>query len=232
MSIKALKKRMASVIAQHPPNADVVRLLLIDTRVAMEDQGVNRDYPTIGLYGNWAVHPKLTHKAIYHDIVADAQAAYEQCKSEEKEELLKLGSTLEDADAKQAPISGKPMNNFFTNMRRCFRIGDLRNELLNFYDRNNISSLLIKSDENWQQFIFLLLHSLIDRPIEVPEHNERYSQLKSRSERAQWTPVKLLLEERRSQEGENEIELWWVIQMIAPVRITGRLFKAKFAWPI
>jgi hypothetical protein len=81
VSIKTLEKRMVSVIAQHPPSADWIRLLLIDTRVAMEDLGVNRDYSTIGMYGNWVVHPKLMHNAMYHDVVADALAAYGQCKS-------------------------------------------------------------------------------------------------------------------------------------------------------
>lgn len=205
---------------------------MIDTRVAMEDQGVGRDYPTIGLYGNWAVHPKLTHNPIYHDIVADAQAAYEQCKKEEKEELIMLGLAPESPEAKKACISGKPMRNFFAGMRRCFRIDELRNELLNFYEGNDVDSFLVRSDENWQQFIFLLLQSLTDRPIEVPQSREKYSQLKSRSERAHMTPVKLFLEERRSEGYENEVELWWVIQMIAPARVTGRLFKAKFGWPI
>lgn len=44
MSIPALKKRMQSAISQHPPRADGIRLLLIDTRIAMEELGINRDY--------------------------------------------------------------------------------------------------------------------------------------------------------------------------------------------
>ncbi len=228
MSIPSLNKRMQTVIKQHPPCADGIRLLLIDTRIAMEELGVNRDYPTIGMYGNWCVHPKLTHNPMYHDIVADVQAAYELCKKKEKEELVKLGFKPEDAEAKKAPISGKPMSDFFADISNCFRIDELRNELLDFYKKHDIETLIINSDDNWKQFIFLLLHSLVNRPLEVPENKKMFTKLKSRAEREHMTPVKLMLEERKQEQSKNEIELWWVIEMIAPAKITGRLFKASF----
>ena len=219
---------MQSVISQHPPNSDAVRLLLIDTRIALEDIGINRNYPTIGMYGNWCVHPKLSRNTIYHNIIADVQAAYELCKEEENQELSKLGLTPEQPEAKRAPISSKPMNKFLENMRKCFRIDELRNELLDFYKKYGIDTLVIEPNKNWRQFIFLLLRSLVNKPLEVPDNKKIYSELRNRSERNHFTPVKLSIEERKPEKNKNDIELWWVIEMTAPAKIRGMLFKAKF----
>ncbi len=219
---------MDNFIAQYPPSMDNAKLLLIDTRIAIEDLCKGRSYPTIGMYGNWCVHPKLTRNSMYHDIIADVQTAYEQCKQKEKIELNKLGLNPEDSKAKKAPISSEPMNTFFKDVYNCFRINELRTELTSFYSKNNIDTLIFEYDHNWKQFIFLLLNSLVNRPLEVPENKKIYSELKNRSEREHFTPVKLMIEERRDEQNKNVVELWWVIEMIARAKLTGKLFEAEF----
>lgn len=229
LSIESLRKRIDRVLPEHPPSVDGMRLLIVDTRIAMESIGENGSYPTIGMYGNWCVHPSLTHNTMYHDIISDVQLAYEQCKSEERGELKTLGLTPEAPDAKSAPVSGKAMDRLFQNIKNCFRTDELRSELSAFYSAHEIDTQIIDSDHNWQQFIFLLLLSLVDRPLEVPEGKKAYEIIKQRSEHKDWAPIRLSLERRTSKEHPNVVELWWVIGMIVPAKLTGRLFSATMA---
>ncbi len=233
MPLSALKSRMNKLLLVSKPCIDDIRLLLIDTRMAIEHLAVSNQYPTVGMYGNWCCHPELSRSSHYHDIVVDVQKAYEHCKAREREELARLGLEPSMCEAKKAFISPEPMNEFFRNVISCFRHFELREELLHFYEKHNIDSTIIRIDSNWKQFLFLLMHSIVNRPLAIPalkgnRPHPTLNAMKQKAQREPLTPKKFYVEEKRAEGETGIVELWWVIEMVGPFKVTGLLMKGVY----
>jgi hypothetical protein len=228
MPVAALQNRMLKLLGVPKPCPDDIRLLLIDTRVAIEHQNKSARYPVVWMYGNWCCHPELSRQPQCYDIIAEVQKAYERCKFHEREELTRMGLDYAAPEAKNARISPEPMNEFFKDMRACFRIEELRNELLCFYEDVGVDTSIIRIDANWNQTRFLIMHSVANKPLAIPETSDRFKAMLQESEREQLTPKKLFIEEKYDEGESAQIGLWWVIEMLGPYRVKGLLMKGIY----
>ena len=167
--VVALHSRMQKLLEGPIPGPDEIRLLLIDTRVALEHLSLSDRFPTAWMYGNWCCHPEVSRTRLSHEIVSDVQKAYELCKLRERKELARLGLEPGSPEAAQAKVSPELMGEFLRSVQACFRTEELRNELLHFYGGQGIDTSIIAKDANWLQVRFLIIHSLVNRPLAIPE---------------------------------------------------------------
>jgi hypothetical protein len=233
LPIVALRSRMQALLGEKRPRPDDVRLLLTETRIAVEHLSLSSRYPTIWIYGNWCCHPELDQSPRSYDIVAEVQRAYEHCKfcervALEREELKKSGLDLSAPEARTAPVSPEPMGEFFRNIAACFRHQELRDEFLRFYGDNEVDTSIIRIDSNWTQMLFLIMHSVANRPLAIPESSDRFRLMLRESEHERLIPRRFFVEEK-SVEGElDQVELWWVIEMLGPYRVSAPLIKGTY----
>jgi len=144
MAKEAIIEKLEHVLTDQVENECQVIYILTRMRKILEINDQKKEYGVVNFYSDWALHPKLTHANTTSFIALKFEPHIDVAKS--SHDIAKLL---------------KSTNPGF------FKLDDLKNEFKLFCEEYGLSTKIFDVEDNWHDFMRLLLEIIKDCPIVI-----------------------------------------------------------------